>query len=53
MGVEESFVRAERLQAGFFGFLRDWRRILLAASSLLASLTVCRPQVLARQASLK
>ncbi len=53
MGVEEPFARAERLQAGFFGFFRDWRRILLAASSLLAALTVCRPQALARHASLK
>lgn len=28
IGVEEPFARAERLQAGFFGFFRDWRRIL-------------------------
>ncbi len=28
IGVEEPFVRAEQVQAGLFGFLRDWRRIL-------------------------
>lgn len=28
IGVEEPFVRAEQLQAGPFGFLKDWRRIL-------------------------
>ena len=28
IGVEEPFVRAERLQAGLLGFFRDWRRIL-------------------------
>ena len=28
IGAEEPFVRAEQLQAGLFGFLKDWRRIL-------------------------
>jgi len=28
IGVEEPFERAEQLQAGLFGFLKDWRRIL-------------------------
>lgn len=28
IGVEEPFLRAEQLQAGPLGFLRDWRRIL-------------------------
>jgi DHA1 family multidrug resistance protein-like MFS transporter len=28
IGVEEPFVRTERLQAGLFGFFKDWRRIL-------------------------
>lgn len=28
LGVEEPFVRSDRLQAGMFGFVKDWRRIL-------------------------
>jgi DHA1 family multidrug resistance protein-like MFS transporter len=28
LGVEEPFVRSDHLQAGPFGFLQDWRRIL-------------------------
>jgi DHA1 family multidrug resistance protein-like MFS transporter len=28
LGVEEPFARADQLQTGPFGFLRDWRRIL-------------------------
>jgi DHA1 family multidrug resistance protein-like MFS transporter len=28
VGLEEPFVRSEQLQAGAFGFLQDWRRIL-------------------------
>jgi DHA1 family multidrug resistance protein-like MFS transporter len=31
IGVEEPFTRAEQLQAGPLGFLKDWRRILSSA----------------------